>query len=94
MLNNSSNMNQEELLSDFLATEKQLVKEYAGDVTESSCPNLRRILINNMIECAADQLCVFEEMKSRNMYQTKDAPDQEVTEAKNKMQQLRQQTGI
>ena len=33
-------------------------------------------------------------MKQRNMYKTKDAPDNEVQTAKQNMQQLKQQTGF
>lgn len=94
MNHTTPNMSQEELLTDLLTTEKQMVKDCAGDITETSCPNLRNVLLSNMTECATDQLAVFEQMKSRNMYATKDAPDTEVQTAKNKMQQLRQQTGI
>ena len=39
------NMTEQELLTDFLSQEKQLVKDYAGDVTEASCENLRQLLL-------------------------------------------------
>ena len=58
----------EEMLTDILSQEKQLVKDYAGDITESSCQNLRQLLISNMTECSEDQYCVFDEMRTRNMY--------------------------
>ena len=87
-------MTEQELLTDFLSQEKQLVKDYAGDVTEASCENLRQLLLRNLTECSSDQLAVFEQMKQRNMYQTKDAPDNEVQSAKQSMQQLKQQTGF
>ncbi len=88
------NMTEQELLSDFLTQEKQLVKDYAGDVTEASCKNLRQLLLTHLSECSEDQLAVFEEMQRRNMYSTKDAPDNEVAQAKQKMQQLKQETGL
>lgn len=88
------NMTEQELLTDFLSQEKQLVKDYAGDITEASCKNLRGILLKNLTECSSDQLAVFEQMKQRNMYETKDAPDNEVQTAKQNMQQLKQQTGF
>ena len=88
------NMTEQELLTDFLSQEKQLVMDYAGDITEASCENLRGILLKNLTECSSDQLAVFEQMKQRNMYETKDAPDNEVQTAKQNMQQLKQQTGF
>ncbi len=88
------NMTEQELLSDFLTQEKQLVKDYAGDVTEASCKNLRQLLLAHLSECSEDQLAVFEEMQRRSMYPTKDAPDSEVAEAKQNMLRLKQQTGL
>ena len=87
-------MSEQELLSDLLTQEKTLVKEYADSITESSCGNLRQLLINNMTECSCDQLSVFRQMQQRNFYKTKDAPDSEVATAKQEMEQLKQQTGF
>lgn len=90
----SQSMSEQELLSDLLTQEKTLIKEYAGAITESSCDNLRRLLLNNMTECSCDQLSVFRQMQQRNFYKTKDAPDSEVQTAKQEMEQLKQQTGF
>ena len=86
------NMTEQELLTDFLSQEKQLVKDYAGDITEASCENLRGILLKNLTECSSDQLAVFEQMKQRNMYKTKQAQPQDVQTAKTDMDTLQQQT--
>lgn len=88
------NMSEKELLTDLLNEEKQLVKGYASDLTETSCTNMRQLLIKNMVECAEDQYNVFDQMKQRNMYQTKDADDWDVQTAKDSMQQLKQDTGM
>lgn len=94
MTNDFSQMTEQEKLTDILSMEKQLVKDYAGDVTESSCPNLRQLLISNMTECSQDQYCVFDQMRSRSMYQTKQAQQTEVQTTKQSMDQLKQQTGF
>lgn len=91
---NFSQMTEQEMLTDILSQEKQLVKDYAGDLTESSCQNLRQLLISNMTECSQDQYCVFDEMRNRSMYTTKQAPQSEVQTAKQNMDQLKQQTGF
>ncbi len=91
---NFNQMTEQEMLTDILSQEKQLVKDYAGDLTESSCQNLRQLLISNMTECSQDQYCVFDEMRTRNMYATKQAPENEVQTAKQNMDQLKQQTGF
>ncbi len=87
-------MTEQEILADLLTQEKQCVKDYAGNITEASCKNLRQLLLSNLTECSTDQLAVFEQMKSRNFYKTKDAPDNDVQTAKQDMQTLKQQTGI
>ena len=94
MTNNHTGMNQQELLSDLLTQEKQLVKDYAGNITETSCPNLRRLLLANMTECSTDQYAIFDEMRKRQLYETKKAQASEVDTAKQKMQQLKQETGF
>lgn len=94
MNNNTPNMSEKELLLDLLNEEKALIKEYASDVTESSCPSLRQVLIGNLTECSSDQFVVFDQMRARNMYKTKDAPQSEVQTLKQETQTLKQQTGI
>ena len=94
MPHNTPNMSEKELLLDLLNEEKNLIKEYASDVTESSCPSLRQVLLTNLTECSQDQFQVFDQMRSRNMYKTKDAPQSEVQTLKQDTQTLKQQTGI
>ena len=91
---NTQNMTEKEILTDLLNEEKSLIKEYAGNVVESGQPSLRQLLISCMSECSADQYTVFDQMRSRNMYPTKQAPTQEVQTAKPDMQTLKQQTGF
>ena len=83
---------EKELLTDLLHTEKSITKDYASNCTEVACPQLRAMLIRNMTECSEDQFAVFEQMKNRNMYQTKQAPQQEVQQAKQSMQTLKGET--
>ena len=45
-----------------------------------------------MSECAEDQLCVFREMQSRGLYPTKQAQQQEISTAKQNMQDLQNET--
>ena len=91
MYNNNS-MTERELLTDLLHTEKSMTKTYADNCTETSSPELRKMLIRHMTECADDQLAVFDEMHKRNMYPTKVAPGQEVQTAKQTMQTLKNET--
>ena len=92
-MTNHTSMNQQELLTDLLTQEKDLVKDYASGIIESSCANLRQLLMSNLAECSTDQFAVFDEMHKRQMYDTKQAPESDVQTARSKMQQLKQQTG-
>ena len=82
-------MNDVELLNDMLMTEKNMVKNYSAFITETSCPNMRRILSKNMMETAEDQHSIFEMLKQKGFYEVKDAPDNEVTAAKQKLGGMR-----
>ena len=93
-MTNQTTMTQQELLTDILNQERTLIKEYASNITESSCTNLRQLLLNNMTEGAADQYTVFEQMKNRQMYETKKAQQNEVQSTRQKVQQLKQETGF
>ena len=93
-MTNNTTMTKQELLSDLLTMEKELAKDYAGNITESSCPNLRQLLLNNMTECSAAQYAVFEQMKNRQMYETEKAQQNEVQSTRQKIQQLKQETGF
>ncbi len=83
---------EKELLTDILHTEKEMTKTYASNCTEVACPQLRAMLLRNMTECSEDQFSVFEQMKQRNFYPTKTAPQQEVQTAKQAMQTLKGET--
>ncbi|MBR3382928.1 MAG: spore coat protein [Clostridia bacterium] len=91
-MSDTQNMNERELLTDLLHTEKDMAKTYAGNITECASPQLRQLLTRHMTECAEDQLCVFNEMQSRSMYPTKQAQPQEIESAKQAMQQLQNET--
>lgn len=91
MQNTTPNMTEQELLNDLLNQEKQLIGAYSMGITECSCPNLRSVLTKQYTETCTDQFNVFEQMRQRGFYQTKDASDQDVTTAKQSMQQIHSQ---
>jgi spore coat protein F len=81
-------MNEKEMMMDLLATEKQVISAYSTGITESSCNNLRNTLVNNFKNVQDIQFRVFDSMKQKGWYTTKDAPDSEVTQVKNESAQL------
>lgn len=71
-----------EIISDVLGGEKQLVKLYSTALCEASEENLRDIIRENLVECAADQYSTFEYMEKRGMYPTEQADESAITQAK------------
>lgn len=77
-----------EIISDVLGSEKQLVKLYSTALCESAEEPLRDIFKENLIEAAADQYSTFEYMQKRGMYPTEPAPEDKVTQAKQQFRPL------
>jgi spore coat protein F len=81
-------MNEKEMMEDLLATEKQVISAYSTGITETSCKNLRNTLVNNFKNVQDIQFRVFDSLKQKGWYSTKDAPDNDVTQVKNDTNQL------
>lgn len=84
-------MGEKEILNDVLNTEKEILKVYSTAVTESSCANMRQLLLRNITQISDDQFNVYNAMINKGYYQAKDAQDQEVQQAKQKFQQMQSQ---
>lgn len=88
-MNTQANLSEKDLLNDLLDQEKTMVKNYASFITEVSCPNLRQVLTTQMNETATQQYQIFDQMRQRGYYKTKDAPTAEVNAAKQTMSQMK-----
>lgn len=84
----TGNFSEKELMQDLLASEKQVISSYSTGITETSCQNLRTTLVNNFKGAQDIQYKVFDAMKQKGWYQTKDAADSEVQQAKTESAQL------
>lgn len=81
-------MKEKDLMQDLLTSEKQVVSAYSTGITETSCPNLRNTLVNNFKNAQDVQYRVFDTMRQKGWYPTKDAPDAEVNQLKNEANQM------
>lgn len=81
-------MNDKELTHDLLSSEKQVVSSYSTGITESSCVNLRNTLVTNFKSAQDLQYKVFDSMKTKGWYPTKDAPSTEVNQLKAEANQI------
>lgn len=91
MQDNTSTLSEKEMLNDILGQEKQIASTYSTAITESSCEDMRKVLTKNVEQCYQDQYQVFDKMRTLGFYQTKQATDQDVEQAKIKFMQMQQQ---
>lgn len=82
------NMSEQDLMNDLLNQEKQLMSSYSTYISEASCENLRKVLINQFNQTSQDQYQVFDQMRQKGYYQGKDAQPQEVQQAKDKFRNM------
>lgn len=71
-----------EIISDVLGSEKQIVKLYSTALCETAEENLRDIIRENFTEAAADQYKAFSYMQENGMYPTEQASEEDITKAK------------
>lgn len=71
-----------EIISDVLGSEKQLVKLYTTALCEASEEPLRNIFKSHIDSAANDQYKAFEFMQQRGMYKTEQASEEVISEAK------------
>ncbi len=90
-MNNNAQFNDQDIMDDLLTMEKQIISAYNTGITESSCQNLRQTLTSNLLETHQLQHTIFDTMKKKGWYQTKDAQDQDVNNAKNKYSNIKNQ---
>ncbi|OAA91838.1 spore coat protein [Clostridium ljungdahlii] len=81
-------MNEQELMHDLLASEKQVISAYSTGITETSCTNLRSTLVNNFKNAQDIQYKIFDTMRQKGWYPTKDAPESDVQQLKNESNQM------
>jgi spore coat protein CotF len=84
-------MSEQDMLNDLLTQEKQFISAYSTFISEASCPNLRHLLMTNFDQVCEDQYQIFDIMRKKGYYQTKDAQDADVNTAKQKFSQMKSQ---
>ena len=77
-------LTEQEILNDLLNTENYIIENYSHGLTGATCAALRQVLFSNLHQVAEDQYQLIDEMRKKGYYQTKDAPDEDVNEAKQK----------
>lgn len=91
MPHTQSNLSEQELMNDALAAEKQLLSSYSTYIAEASCPNLRNELNKIISDTQQMQYSLYKAMEQKGWYQVKSAKLQEVQQAVDKYQQMKNQ---
>ena len=77
------------MLNDLLITCKQRMSAYSTLIAETTCPNLRTMLQDLFVEAAEDQYAIFYFMHKQGWYPVKQAKKEDITQAKEKAEQLK-----
>ncbi len=77
-------LSDKEIIADVLGCQKSLIKLYGTALCETSCPELRSLIDNQLSECAEDQFDAFLYMHERGLYPTDSAPMPKINQAKKK----------
>lgn len=87
-MQNTGNLSEKDLMQDLLTSEKQVVSSYSTGITETSCENLRKTLLNNFNKTQDIQYKVFDAMRQKGWYTTKDAQASDVQQLKDESNKM------
>lgn len=74
-------LNEKDTLQDLLESEKQLMALYTTVLYESGTNSVRKNISTNLLGVAENQLCIFNQMQTRGLYQPQPATKQMLDEA-------------
>lgn len=84
-------LNEKDSLQDMLNLEKSLVKIYSTAITEGVSKGFRTLIREHWNEATDDQIKVFFEMTEHGYYQVESAPEQTLTEQREKFSKVKSQ---
>jgi len=83
-------LNEQDMMTDALNTEKQSITSYGTYLAEATCQQLRQELNQIITENQQVQYEIYDHMKQRGWYQAKNAEMNELQQAVQKLGQLKQ----
>jgi spore coat protein CotF len=84
-------LNEKDSLQDMLNLEKSLVKIYSTAMTEGVSNGFRTLVREHWNEATDDQIKVFFQMTEHGYYKVESAPEQTLSEQKNKFAPVKSQ---
>ncbi len=92
-MHTTHNLNEQELMTDALNTEKLSITSYGSYLTEATCQELRQQINQILAENQQIQYEIYDTMKQRGWYQTKNVQLNEVNQTVQKLGQMKQSMG-
>jgi len=92
-MHTTPNLNEQELMTDALNTEKLSITSYGSYLTEATCQELRQQINQILAENQQIQYEIYDTMKQRGWYQTKNVQLNEVNQTVQKLGQMKQSMG-
>lgn len=92
-MHTTPNLTEQELMLDALNSEKQSITSYGTYLAEATCPQLRQELNQIIAENQQVQYEIFDQMKQRGWYQTKNVQLNELQQCLQKLGQMKQDIG-
>lgn len=84
----NSKLDDKNMLTDILNTEKQLVSVYASFLCECASMDGRQIFSGNLNQTAQDQFQTFQLLQQKGWYQLEQAEQQKIDQARQSMSQM------
>lgn len=89
-MHNNPNLNEQEIMTDALNTEKQSITSYGTYLAEATCPNLRSQLNQIINENQQVQYEIFNAMQQKGWYSPKNAQLNELQQSVQSLGQMQQ----
>ncbi len=89
-MHSNPNLNEQEIMTDALNTEKQSISSYGTYLAEATCQQLRQEINQIMSENQQVQYEIFDTMRQRGWYETKNIQMNELQKTAQKYGQVKQ----
>jgi len=92
-MHTTPNLSEQDIMTDALNTEKLSISSYGSYLAKDTCTQLRQEINQILAENQQIQYEIYDNMKKRGWYQTKNAQLNEVSQTIQKLSQVKQSMG-
>lgn len=81
-------MTEQELLTELLGQEKQVITQVAAGIREASCRDLRKLLAAHFSQATQDEYELLDKMREKGYYLASDASKEQMQHLKNALKNM------